>query len=43
MTPRLIVLDMSYAKAYNCLAVKSERKGRARDEWDQVIIRLLQP
>ena len=35
--PRLSVFDMPYAKVYDCLVQKAERKGRTREEVDQVI------
>ena len=35
--PRQSVFDMPYAKVYDCLAAKAERKGRTREEVDQVI------
>ena len=35
--PKQSVFDMSYAKVYDCLAAKAERKGRTREEVDQVI------
>ncbi|MBQ6960566.1 MAG: DUF2200 domain-containing protein [Clostridia bacterium] len=35
--PRQSVFDMPYAKIYDCLAQKAERKGRTREEVDQVI------
>ena len=35
--PRQSVFDMPYAKVYDCLAAKAERKCRTREEVDQVI------
>ncbi|MBR5108922.1 MAG: DUF2200 domain-containing protein [Clostridia bacterium] len=35
--PRQSVFDMPYTKVYDCLAAKAERKGRTREEVDQVI------
>ena len=35
--PRQSVFDMPYSKVYDCLVQKAERKGRAREEVDQVI------
>ena len=37
MMPRQSVFDMPYTKVYDCLAAKAERKGRTREEVDQVI------
>ncbi len=34
---RQSVFDMPYVKIYGCLAAKAERKGRTREEVDQVI------
>ena len=35
--PRQSVFDMPYTKVYDCLVQKAERKGRTREEVDQVI------
>ena len=35
--PKQSVFDMPYAKVYDCLAAKAERKCRTREEVDQVI------
>ena len=35
--PRQSVFDMPYSKVYDCLVAKAERKGRTKEEVDQVI------
>ena len=34
--PRQSVFDMPFDKVYNCLVQKAERKGRAKEEVDQI-------
>ena len=35
--PRQSVFDMPYAKVYDCLVAKAERKGRTKAEVDEII------
>ena len=34
--PRQQIYDMPFAKVYDCLIAKAERKGRTRDEVDEL-------
>lgn len=34
--PRQQIYDMPFGKAYDCLIAKAERKGRIRDEVDEL-------
>ena len=35
--PRQQIYDMSFGKVYDCLIAKAERKGRTRDEVDELV------